>query len=38
MTLAEQEIANITAAETALEVVILPDTIAIRRDAITRSF
>ena len=38
MTLAEQEITNITAAETALEVVILSDTIAIRREAITLSY
>lgn len=38
MTLAEHEIANITAAETALEVVILPDTSAIRREAITLSY
>ena len=38
MTLAEQEIANITAAETVLEVVILSDTIAIRQEAITLSY
>lgn len=38
MTLAEHEIANITAAETALEVVILPDTSAIRREAITLNY